>query len=142
MPLPVGIILPHLGPSQLAHEVVTKINQTRGPYSLYFEDVYPTYTRIHAPLMNISETKFFTGRLIATSPASASYILSSLKHIEACFFLEDIFWLRKNQTNFIMNTSLLRNPKLKLYTRCESYSKLISDYCGIKPTICKITDLM
>ena len=141
MSVQVGIILPHLGPSQLAHEVITKINETRGPYTLYFEDVCPTYTRIHSALMNLSESKFFTGRLIATSPLSANYILSSLKHIEACFFINDIFWYR-GLNNYIQNVNLLRNPKLKLYTRCEQYADIIEKYCGVKPTVCKITDLM
>lgn len=137
----VGIILPNLGASQLLHEVVGKINQTRGPYTVYYEDIYPTYVRIHAPLMNITESKYFSGRLIATTLSSADYILSSLQHNELIFYIYDLEWLR-GKTDYVANQLIYRNPKLKLYTRCKEYAELIKQYTNRDVGICGLGELM
>ncbi len=137
----IGVILPHLGPSQLAHEVITKVNAERGCYSLYYEGLYPAYTRIHSSLMNITESKYFSGRLISTTLSSAEYTLFSLQHIELIYYCYDLEFLR-GKTDYIHNISIYRNPKLKLFTRCESYAKILSDYCNKEVEVCQIGELM
>ena len=125
----VGIVLPHLGPSQLTEEVLECCLRGKDKYALYYENVVKLYRPVPFFNSNISETLFFTGKLIATTFFSANYILSSLNHNKHIMYFYDIEFLR-GRTDFIQNISTLRSPQLELYTRSEDYAKLISNYCN------------
>lgn len=136
----VGVILPHVGPSQLAEEVFSAMTGD-DMYSIYYERVANPYRPTVIPLHTVSECLFFSGRLIATSLFSAQFILSSLQHIEACYYIYDLPWLR-GQTNFVENLKILRNPELKLYTRSEEYKSLIEKYTNRSVEVKTIGDLI
>ncbi len=136
-----GIILPHLGASQLVEEVLNAVEQTNKPCSLYIENVCVPYRQISKAIFNISETVFFNGKLIATTLFSCAYIQNNLNHITMHYFMQDLPWLR-GFTDFVDNVRVLRHPELKLYTSSEEYARLISNYCNKEVEVCQIGDLI
>lgn len=137
----VGIILPSLGPSQLTEEVLEAIQKGKDRYCLYYENLMQHYRPIPFPVMNISESVYFSGKLIATSLFSASYILSNLNHTRKLLFCNDLEFLR-GRTDFMQNISVYRNPELELYTRSEDYAKLLSNYTNKEVKVKTIEELI
>jgi hypothetical protein len=137
----VGIILPHLGASQLTEEVLNSISDGKNRYVLYYENLANPYRPIPYMNTNITETVHFKGRLIATTLFSASYILSNLNYTEKIFYIYELEWL-KGRRDFLENLKTYRNQDIKLYTRSEEYSKLIGNYCNRKVEVKEIKELV
>lgn len=136
-----GIILPNLSASQLVEEVLQITEKEKGFYTLYLENVTQPYRPVRSPIMNVSETVFFSGKLIATTLFSAQYILHSLQNVDKKYYVYDMEWLR-GRNNFIDNMKILRNPELSLYTRSEEYAQLIKNYCNRDVKVCTIGELI
>lgn len=143
MSLRVGIILPHLAPSQIKDEVFDMIDKyaTVHDYSIFYENVAPNLRRCLAPIYNIADSKFFTGRLVSFSLQSSPFLLKAYKHVEPIIYLYDIPWLR-GSTDYIENNRILRNPELKLITRSKDYASLIKHYTGILPEVKTLEQIM
>ncbi len=141
----IGLILPHLSIAQIKDEVVDIINknsqQGKNSYSIFFENTSPNYRMVLAPLMNISDSKFFKGRLITFSLSTIQYALNSPNLVEPVLYVYDLEWLR-GHTDFVKNVSIYRNPKLKIYTRSEDYADLLNKYANIKVEVKSLEKLM
>lgn len=140
MSIRTGIILPHLGPSQLNEEIIDIVNGG-GDYTIFFEDVSKTYRPINVPMMNITESRYFSGRLIAFTLLSANYILNSLKHIKAEYYLYELPWLR-GYNNFIENIKILRNESLGVTTRSKEYASLFNKYANREIAVKTIEEIL
>lgn len=136
-----GIILPNLSASQLVEEVLQITEQDKGFYTLYLENVTQPYRPVRSPIMNVSETVFFSGKLIATTLFSAQYILSNLCNTEKIYYVYDLEFLR-GRTNFIDNIAVYRDPNLKIYTRSLEYAKLLENYCNRHIEVINIAELL
>jgi len=143
MSLRVGIILPHLAPSQIKDEVFDIVDKyaTINDYSIFYENVTPNLRRCLAPIFNIADSKFFTGRLVSFSLQSSPFLLKAYKHVEPILYLYDIPWLRGN-TDFMENNRILRNPNMKLVTRSTDYAKAVKNYTGILPEVKTLEQIM
>lgn len=138
-----GIILPHLGNSQLTYEVQKIVfeNQDTQEFYIFYEQSYPSQYSFFAPIMNISEMKHFSGRLIGFTLSSLSYLDKAVLPIEPIVYLYDLEWLR-GKTDYISNVQQFR--KYKLYTRSQEYAELIQNYTNhtcefkqLKDVICQ-----
>lgn len=128
----VGIILPHLIPSQLGFEVVNLVNSNpnKHSYTIFYEDLMPNLLSPTCPVMNISDVKYFrTGRIVCFSLSSASLLLKSVNHIEPILYLYDLPWLR-GHADYMENLKIMR--ALPVYTRSDEYARLASNYANIK----------
>lgn len=140
----IGIILPHLSPSQIKDEVFDIVNQhgqnNNFSYSIFYENVSPNLRVCLAPIFNIADSKFFSGKLIGFSLESSTFLLKNFKNVKSCLYLYDIPW--RNNNDFVQNNIILRNENLTLYSRSKDYCKLIKNYCGKEPKLSSIEDLL
>lgn len=136
----VGVILPHVGPSQLAEEVFSAMTGD-DMYSIYYERVAVPYRPTVIPLHTVSECLFFSGRLIGTTLFSMNYVLSSLQKIESVFYIYDLEFLR-GKTNYMDNLKIYRNQELKIYTRSEEYAKIFKNYANRDIEVKSIRDVI
>jgi hypothetical protein len=127
----IGIILPHLMPSQLSFEIFDIINngQTSHEYTIFYENISKVFNPPFCPIMNISEMKYFSGRLVGFSLDTVNYMLKSIKIVEPILYLYDIEWLR-GKTNYLENVNKLR--QITTLTRTEQYADIISKYANIE----------
>ncbi len=138
----IGIILPHLIPSQLLFEVTNIINANanKHSYCIFYENISPTFNSVLCPVMNISEMKYFRkGRLIGFTLGSGEQMLKSVNHIEPLLYLYDLEWLR-GKTDYVRNLSILR--QIPLATRSEEYSKLAENYTNTKCPFKKLEEIL
>ena len=134
-----GIILPHIGASQLVEEVINSIQGKN--CTLFIENIVQPYRKINFPIMNISESIFFSGRLISFSLFSAQYSLANLQNVSLEYYIYDLPWLR-GYTDLISNNKILRNPNLKLFTRSDEYANLINKYTNKEVKVLQIGELI
>jgi|JI10StandDraft_1071094.scaffolds.fasta_scaffold98623_3 hypothetical protein len=132
----IGIILPHLVPSQLTFEVekVIRENSEQYNFTVFYENLFAIYKYPSCPVMNISELKYFRkGRVVSFDISAANKTLKSVNAIEPVLYLYDLEWLR-GKNDYVNNVSLLR--KIKLITRSEEYKTLVENYtnsnCEVK----------
>lgn len=141
----IGIILPHLSPSQIKDEVFDIVNQhgqnDNFSYSIFYENVSPNLRVCLAPIFNIADSKFFSGKLIGFSLESSTFLLKTFKNVRPYFYLYDLPWCR-NRTDFMANNQIFRNPQLTLITRSHDYAKLIKNYTGILPEVKSLEQLL
>lgn len=140
----VGLILPHLSIAQIKDEVfniIDRYSQGKNSYSIFFENTSPNYRMSLAPLMNISDSKFFSGRLISFSLSTIEYALKSPNLVEPILYVYDLEWLR-GQTDYVKNISIYRNPRLRVCTRSADYKRLLDNYANINSTVVSLETLM
>lgn len=126
----IGIILPHLIPSQLGFEVTNIINQNhkKYAYTIFYEDLAPNMLRPICPVMNIADLKYFKeGKLISFSLDGAFRISKQIGNIDPLLYIYDLEWLR-GKKDYVANLSIMRN--IPLVTRSEEYSRLVQNYCN------------
>ncbi len=137
-----GVIIPHVGPSQLTEEVLEAAKYPQNVYSIFYEHETECYRAIPHLLSNVSESLIFTGRLIATSLSSAKYVIKSLNHVQRIFYVYDLEFLREGKNNYIANLEIYRHPSLKLYTRCEDYADRLRKYANVDVEVDSIYNVM
>ena len=135
----VGLILPHVGPSQLAYYGINQcvIAQEHTPFDYFvcFREEQPPCMPIRLACMNISELYGFNGIVISTDLESSSMMLSAINNTLKFFYVWDLEWLRPNKSNFLSNMNIYRNPNLELIAQSEDHAKAIENYCNRKPKL-------
>lgn len=132
----VGLVLPHLGASQLSFIAINHANFISGisddEFYLFTKNPSEPCVSPGCAVMNISEVIGFKGLLIATDLGSADLIRSVPTDAILVFYVWDLQFLR-NKKDFINNVAIYRDKRLTLIARSESHAKVISNYCNRKP---------
>lgn len=134
----IGIILPHLGPSQISFMVINHINSVLShtcdfDFTLFFSQQAHPCVKPNCATMNITEIWGFSGLLIASSLEDAASSLKVVGDIKRLYYIQDLEWLTKQ--NYEYNLSIMQDPKLTLICRSKEHSEAIQRYCGRKPTL-------
>ncbi len=140
-----GLVVPHLAPSQLRDEVFDIINRnkktTNNSFTLFFENAAPCFSPVIAPIMNVSELKHFRGRAIHFSLSSPEFTINSLYPIDSILYSYDLDWL-SGKNDFVENVKLYRNENLRLITRSNEYANLLSKYANKKVEVKTLEELL
>lgn len=126
----IGIIIPHLLPSQLSFDVTNIINKNNSKHSyiVFYENILPNANSPFCPVTNLGDMKYFrSGRLVSFNLGSASLALNSINPINPLLYIHDLEWLRGNN-DYIKNLKVMRN--IELATRSSEYSTLVENYCN------------
>lgn len=91
--------------------------------------------------MNVSELKYFSGRVIHFSLSSPEFTLNSIYPIDNVLYSYDLDWLN-GMNNFVNNVKLYRNKNLRLITRSNEYANLLSKYANKKVEMKTLEELL
>ncbi len=137
-----GIMLSHLGTSQLAFYAINNANKTlleNGQDVLIFYELpAPSCVNLECGLMQTQEAWNFDGPLIAPNLNLASKLIGFPGTKQKFFYVWDLEWLRIPNKDFVTLSTIYRSPLLKLIARSSEHAKLINkawnvDIAGIVP---------
>ncbi len=139
-PTKIGIILPHLGASQLSYFVINQINahiaqSNKFDFVIFYEDLSPVFARPLCATMNMNEIWAFDGLLISTNINNALASLQTVNMSTKVFYPFDLEWMRKTRKDIITNMNIFQNEDMGLVARSSYHAKAIERYSGRKPDI-------
>lgn len=128
----IGIVVPHLGASQLAYYTIQAVNKIKDTDCvIYYENMVFPCIKPSCAVMCLNHMINFEGVLISTTintTISAINVGHKAKHI---FYVWDVEWLRIGKQSFLYNLQAYRN-NIILVCRDYSHSKLLANYCNRK----------
>lgn len=128
----IGIIHRDWGPCDCAFYGISygnKIVSQTNIDLIYFYENLPQF--VIPPIsgsMNIQDIWGFDGLTIATNLDSAFALSKVIGNHPKVFYVYDLEFLRPQNRNFLYNTSIYRNPNLKLVCRSDEHAKCLSNY--------------
>lgn len=131
----IGILLSHLGPSQLSFYVCSQINQLANlkkeyDFSLFFDNLVPPCIQPNCAVFNGNEIWGYEGVLVATTMDHAILLSKAVNKAKNFFYVWDLEWLRRNKNNFMYNMQAFRHPDVELIARSNDHKKAIENYCN------------
>jgi hypothetical protein len=131
----VGIIVPHLGASQLAYLAINQANlwakNSKHNMFLFYEDLVRPCVKVDVAAMNLNEIWNFKGLLIATTLSSASYMINAVCPSSKVFYTWDLEFMRKEK-DFLRNSAIYRDETIRLYARSKSHQAVLENYSNRK----------
>ena len=128
----VGVVVPNLGPNQLAYFVIKSANKiVNYDVTLFYENMALPCMDLKVPMMGINEIWPYRGTLIATSLETAIRINKVVGSIRRIFYVNDLEWIR-NKTNFLHNLQAFE--KTEIIARSHEHAFHIERYANIKVT--------
>jgi hypothetical protein len=133
----IGIILPHLGLSQLSFYACNRANALLDKSNdldivFFIENLVPPSLNVNTSIMNLHELVDFKGVLITTSLSNTQMALKCVNKSKILYYVWDLEWLR-GKTNYIQNLEILRDSNIELIARSLSHFNAIEKYCNRKP---------
>lgn len=125
----IGIVLPHLGPSQLAYYAAKSIQKSpKYNFVLFYEDIMPVCLKPNCAIMHSTELWGFDGLVITASITSTLHAINAINNSKILYYVWNIHELKNN--NFIDNMKIIHHSNVKLATRSNHYKDLVENYCS------------
>lgn len=139
-PTKIGIILPHLGSSQLSYFVINQINthvsqSNKFDFVIFYEDLSPVCIRPLCATMNMNEIWAFDGLLISTNITNALASLKTVNMAKKVFYAFDLEWMRNSRHDIFNNMKVFQDENMGLIARSNYHAKSIEKYSGRKPDV-------
>ncbi len=139
-PIKVGIILPHLGSSQLSYMAINQINacmsqSNKYDFVIFYEDLSPVCIRPLCATMNMNEIWAFSGLLISTNINNAIASLKTVNMAKKVFYCFDVEWMRRTRKDIITNMKVFQDNDIGLIARSNYHAKAIERYSGRQPDV-------
>lgn len=136
----IGIILPHLGSSQLSYFVINQINahvsqSNEFDFVIFYEDLSPVCIRPLCATMNMNEIWAFDGLLISTNITNALASIKTVNMSRKVYYAFDLEWMRYNRKDIFSNMQIFQNKDIGLIARSNYHAKAIEKYSGRKPDV-------
>jgi hypothetical protein len=134
-----GIIVPHLGPSQIAYEAI-KLAQEHDSI-IFFEQLVAPVVPPGVPTMCVNELMNFRGTLISSNITNTlmAHKLINKNWAKLIFYVWDLEWLRRNKNNYMYNYQAYNIPEVLM---CRaSHADPLYNYCNRKPVISEFRDV-
>jgi hypothetical protein len=132
----IGIVVPHLGPSQISFYAIKEINRLvaeKYPHDLvlFFEQLINPVIQPQCASMCINELMSFKGILITTTidNTTMSIARNTRKDNKIVFYVWDLEWMRPNKNIYLYNYKAF-NSVHKLIARSENHKKAIENYAN------------
>lgn len=130
-----GIIVPHLGSSQMTLEAIKLVNDMEDAV-LFFEQLVPPCIPIKCSTMCITEAMNFGGTLVTTNVETtrmANRVVNRRK-CRLIFYVWDLEWLRPGKQIYSYNYEAYQMPDV-LVARSEEHVGPIQNYCNRQPIV-------
>lgn len=133
-----GIIVNHLGNTQLAHSLIHNVNNYLEQHIdtdiiVFFENVVRPWEIPRFASMNVNEAWDFNGVVIATSITSAEKLLQLPGRKRRFLYVWDLEWLRMPERGVKYFASIYRNPRIELIARSVNHATIINDIWNRQP---------
>lgn len=132
----IGIVIPHLGASQIGFYAINAINDLiaqkyQGDIVLFFEQVTVPILQPQCGTMCINELMSFKGILITTTLTNTDMTLArnSRSENKIIHYVWDLEWMRPRHNNYLENFRIF-NQVNKLVARSENHARALSNYCN------------
>ena len=132
----IGIVVPHLGASQIAFYAIQEINKLiASGYErdtiLFFEQLVPQILQPQCATMCINELMSFKGTLITTTldNTTMAVALNTRKDNQIIFYVWDLEWMRPGKNIYLYNYNAFHKAD-KLIARSQNHAKAIENYCN------------
>ncbi|MHA2428386.1 MAG: hypothetical protein ACXADB_10220 [Candidatus Hermodarchaeia archaeon] len=128
-----GIIVPHLGSSQVTYEAIKLVN-SMDTAVLFFEQIMVPCVPIKCATMCITEVMNFGGTLVTTSIENTRMVnkIANRKQIKLIFYAWDLEWLRPGKQVYSYNYETYHMPDV-LAVRSEEHVGPLENYCNRRP---------
>jgi hypothetical protein len=120
----IGIILPHLGASQLSYLVTQQVNQGGRDYVIFQEHPLPPIQRVRTAILPIYEIAKFKGVLIGTDLSAAKYMVNLTAPSRKLFYPWHVEWMRHGN-DYLSTVKTIMSPHLEVIARSQSYAEQI-----------------
>lgn len=134
----IGIIVPHLGASQISFYAIKAINQLvqsgyKDDLVLFFENLVPPILSPQCATICINELMSFKGVLITTTIDNTTNALAmnSRKDNQIIFYVWDLEWMRPGKNAYLYNYKAFQQAT-KIIARSQAHAKAIENYSNRK----------
>jgi len=129
-----GVLLPHLGPSQascIAINYANHLSEQHHDYdfTLFYEELMTPCIRPKCSTLNISEIWAFDGVLISSTINNTISAINAIAPRKKLFYVWDLEWLRGHK-DYMFNMQAYRSKEITLIARSVSHASAISNYCN------------
>lgn len=121
--------------SQCSYDMIksfNKISSSEIDTCCFYVNLAPIPVNMNFALLNSYYLPYWNGPIISTSLQTAHIIQKTYANLKHFFYLQDLEWLRYN-SDFTMNSSILRKEKTVLIARSSDHADAIWNYCNIRP---------
>jgi hypothetical protein len=130
----IGIVVPHLGLSQISFYAIKEVNRLvdekhSDDITLFFEHLVPSLIPPKCAVMCVNEIMSFKGTIITTTLDTTLMTLSrnTRKDNRVVFYVWDLEWMRPQKNNYLSNYQIF-NSVHKLVARSDNHAKAIENY--------------
>jgi hypothetical protein len=134
----IGVVIPHLGQSQIGFSAIKAINKIaldgyQHDLVLFFEQFTMPVIQPQCAAMCINELVSFKGTFITSTLNNTSMVLArnSRKKNKVVFYVWDIEWMRPGMNNYLYNYGVF-NGVTKIIARSPEHARAIENYCNRK----------
>lgn len=138
----VGVLVKHLGPSQLSYYFINNSNKlldARPELDIisFYENPNPPCITTKFATMQIFEAWNYDGIQIATTLSTADKLIKFPVAKRKIFYVWDLEWIRNIQKDFDKFSSIYSNPGLELVARSYEHKSLIESCwnVGVKKVV-------
>ena len=132
----IGIVVPHLGSSQIAFYAIKEINKLAAEgyehdLTLFFEQLLPQLMQPQCASMCINELMSFKGTLITTTIDNTTMSLArnTRTNNRIIFYVWDLEWMRPGKNIYLYNYNAFKNVN-KIIARSKNHALAIENYCN------------
>jgi hypothetical protein len=120
----IGIILPHLGTSQLSYLITQQVNRGDGKYVIFQKHPLPPIQRVFTSVFPISEITKFSGTLIGSDLDSARYMINLTSPARKIYYPWHMEWM-KHGNDYLSTVKTIMSPQIEVIARSQSYADQI-----------------
>ncbi len=130
MTIRLGVAVKHLGPSQLAFQLINQGNDfvgsgATGDFVAFFEEPKRPCFHLGFSSMQIMEGWGYDAPIVATTFNTAEKLLRFPACPRKLFYVNDLEWLRRPQRNFYQLQAVYGSPQLTLIARSHDHKQVL-----------------
>jgi len=132
----IGIVVPHLGSSQIGFTAIKAIEKIEDNKVIFFENLVPSICSLNCAKLCVNELTHFHGTLITTNIDNTilGLNLCNRKKTKVIFYVWDLEWLRKGKNNYLYNLQAYKDANV-LIARSIEHAGPIENYSNRKPLV-------
>ena len=130
-----GIIVPHLGSSQVTYEAIKLVN-SMDTAVLFFEQLMTPCMPVKCATMCVTEIMNFRGTLVTTNIENTRMAnkIANRRQARLIFYVWDLEWLRPGRNNYLYNCETYKMPD-QLVVRSDEHVGPLQNYCNRQPIV-------
>lgn len=133
----VGLVLPHLGVSQISYYALNEFEKHKELNRvIFFENLLSSMVIPSCATMCVNQLPNFSGTLVTSTIENTLLALNlcNPKITKIIFYIWDLEWLRRGKNNYLYNLPAYQKSH-SIISRSKYHVGPIKNYCGREPTL-------